>query len=68
MARGASLTTDKHVDPAAAPKIIEEENVEIEDADVPEGAIRFDLSVGQIEEALAAASTEVILRSAGFPN
>lgn len=61
MQRGASMTTDKHVDPAAAPRIIESENTEIAESDVPEGAVRFELTAAEIEAALAEASTEVLL-------
>ncbi len=59
MQRGASMTTDKHVDPAAAvPVGDEEEDSNLQD--VPEGAVRFELDRGEIEEALAAPSMQVI--------
>ena len=56
--RGASMTTDKHVDPAApvpAGDEVEDSNLQ----DVPEGAVRFDLEPADIEEALAAPSMQV---------
>ena len=59
MQRGASMTTDKHVDPDAAPKIIEEENSRLADIDIPEGAVRFELTAEDIDEALSAESLEV---------
>ena len=56
--RGASMTTDKHVDPAAAvPTGDEEEDSNLQD--VPEGAVRFELEPADIEEALAAPSMQV---------
>ena len=55
---GASMTTDKHVDPAAAvPTGDEEEDSNLQD--VPEGAVRFELEPADIEEALAAPSMQV---------
>ena len=60
MQRGASMTTDKHVDPAVAPQIIEEENQDTLDADIPEGALRFNLTAEEIKEAMIEASTEVV--------
>ena len=57
--RGASMTTDKHVDPAAAvPTGDGEEDSNLQD--VPEGAVRFELDRGEIEEALAAPSMQVM--------
>ena len=56
--RGSSMTTDKHVDPAAAvPTGDEEEDSNLQD--VPEGAVRFELEPADIEEALAAPSMQV---------
>lgn len=58
MQRGASMTTDKHVDPTAAVPVGDGE----EDAnltDVPEGAVRFELDPFEIEDALAAPSLQV---------
>lgn len=52
------MTTDKHVDPAAAVPVGDEEldgNLQ----DVPEGAVRFELDRTDIEEALAAPSMQV---------
>ena len=57
LARGASLTTDKHVDPAAAVKVLRDDASHEED--VPEGLVRFDLDAKAIEVALAAPSLEV---------
>ena len=52
------MTTDKHVDPAAAvPVGDEEEDSNLQDA--PEGAVRFELDRADIEEALAAPSMQV---------
>ena len=52
------MTTDKHVDPAAAvPRGDEEEDSNLQD--VPEGAVRFELDRTEIEEALAAPSLQV---------
>ncbi len=59
MQRGASMTTDKHVDPAVAPSIIEEESQESLDIDIPEGALRFNLSAEDIKEAMMEVSHEV---------
>ena len=52
------MTTDKHVDPAVAPKIIEQEN-QVVDTDIPEGALRFNLTAEEIQEAMIESSTEV---------
>ena len=68
MQRGASMTTDKHVDPSVAPQIIEEENQESPDADIPEGALRFNLTADEIKEAMIEASTEVRLLIYRSPN
>ena len=57
MARGASLATTQHVDPAAAP--VSALDSGSEDEEVPEGAVRFELEAGAIEEALAEAGLEV---------
>ena len=59
MQRGASMTTDKHVDPAIAPQVIEEANAAIREEDIPEGAVRFELTADEIEAAISEASTEV---------
>ena len=61
MQRGASMTTDKHVDPAAAPSIIEEESQESPDTDIPEGALRFNLTAEEIKDAMMEISHEVRL-------
>ena len=61
MQRGASMTTDKHVDPAIAPQVIEEANASIREEDIPEGAVRFELTAEEIEAAISEASTEVRL-------
>ena len=52
------MTTDKHVDPAAAVPVgdeVEDSNLK----DVPEGTVRFELDRSEIEEALAAPSMQV---------
>ena len=63
MARGASMTTDKHVDPAAPlPQLDEAADGAGDDADaedVPPGLIRFELEPEAIAEALAAPSLQV---------
>jgi hypothetical protein len=59
MARGASMTTDKHVDPAAPVVVAEEEDSDA--TDVPEGTVRFELDPDDIAEALAAPSLQVRL-------
>ena len=61
MQRGASMTTDKHVDPAAAPSIIEAESQDSQDTDIPEGALRFNLTAEEIKEAMMEISHEVCL-------
>ena len=50
------MTTDKHVDPAAA---VAAPAADESEGDVPEGAVRFELDAAAIEEALAAPSLEV---------
>jgi len=57
LARGASMTTDKHVDPAAPPPA-PPAAVDEAEGDVPEGAVRFELEAAAIEEALVAPSLE----------
>lgn len=57
------MTTDKHVDPAVAPSIIEEENQDTSDTDIPEGALRFNLTAEEIKEAMMEVSHEVCLLS-----
>lgn len=57
MTRGASMTTDKHVDPTAPVPVAEEEDSDL--TDVPEGAVRFELDPEEIAEALAAPSLQV---------
>ncbi len=59
MARGASMTTDKHVDPAAPVPVAEEEDGDV--TDVPEGTVRFELDPDEIADALAAPSLQVRL-------
>ncbi len=58
LARGASMTTDKHVDPAAPPPA-PPAAVDDAEGDVPESAVRFELEAAAIEEALVAPSLEV---------
>lgn len=55
MARGASMATTQHVDPAAVSTIDDS----AEDEEPPEGAVRFDLEASEIEEALAEEGLEV---------
>ena len=58
MQRGASLTTSEHIDPAVAPAQV----ADLEDpdsADIPEGAVRFNVTAEEIAEAIAEESLEV---------
>ena len=64
MQRGASLTTSEHIDPASPPAQL----AEMEDpdsADIPEGAVRFNITAEDIAAALAEDSIEVCLL---YPN
>ena len=59
MQRGASLTTSEHIDPASPPAQL----ADMEDpnnADIPEGAIRFNVTAEDIASALAEDSIEVV--------
>ncbi len=58
MQRGASLTTSEHIDPASPPAQL----AEMEDpdsADIPEGAVRFNVTAQDIAAAIAEESLEV---------
>ena len=58
MQRGASLTTSEHIDPAAPPAQL----ADMEDpdsADIPEGAVRFNVTAEDIASAIAEESLEV---------
>lgn len=58
MQRGASMTTSEHIDPSIAPANL----ADMEDSDqgdIPEGAVRFDISAEEIADAIAAESLEV---------
>jgi hypothetical protein len=57
MTRGASMTTDKHVDPTAPVQLVEEEDADLQDA--PEGTVPFELDPEDIADALAAPSLQV---------
>ena len=60
MQRGASMTTTEHIDPASPPAQL----AEMEDpdsADIPEGAVRFNLTREDIGSALSEDSLEVLL-------
>lgn len=59
MQRGASLTTSEHVDPTAVPVVESSEEDEEDPADVPEGAVRFELQPEDIAAAIAEASGEI---------
>ena len=64
MQRGASMTTSEHIDPAIAPATL----ADMEDpdkADIPEGAVRFEVTAEQIADALAAESLEVCTHMLG---
>jgi hypothetical protein len=58
------MTTDKHVDPAAAAPTVDAEE-DPDAVDIPEGAMRFELDASEIEDAIAAPSLEV--RGCGSP-
>ena len=58
MQRGASLTTSEHIDPASPPAQL----ADMEDpdsADIPEGAVRFNVTAEDIACALSEESLEV---------
>ena len=58
MQRGASLTTSEHIDPASPPPQL----AEMEDpdsADIPVGAVRFNVTAEEIAAAIAEESLEV---------
>ena len=58
MQRGASLTTSEHIDPASPPAQL----ADMEDpgnADIPEGAVRFNVTAEDIASAIAEESLEV---------
>ena len=62
--RGASLTTNEHIDPASPPAQL----AEMEDpdkTDVPEGAVPFNVSAEEIADAIAEESGEVRISTAG---
>lgn len=59
MQRGASLTTSEHIDPASPPAQL----ADMEDpdsADIPEGAVRFNVTAEDIASAIAEESLEVL--------
>lgn len=58
MQRGASLTTSEHIDPASPPAQLAEMN-DPDSADIPEGAVRFNITAEDIAAALAEDSIEV---------
>lgn len=58
MTRGASMTTDKHVDPAAPVTLATDEDANVQDA--PEGTVPFQLDPEDIADALAAPSLQVL--------
>ena len=59
MQRGASLTTSEHIDPASPPAQLAEMN-DPDSADIPEGAVRFNITAEDIAAALAEDSIEVL--------
>ena len=58
MQRGASLTTSEHIDPASPPAQLADME-DPDNADIPEGAIRFNVTAEDIAAALAEDSIEV---------
>ena len=59
MQRGASLTTSEHIDPASPPPQLADME-DPEDADIPEGAVRFNVTAEDIASAIAEESLEVL--------
>ncbi len=59
MQRGASLTTSEHIDPASPPAQLADME-DPDNADIPEGAIRFNVTAEDIAAALAEDSIEVL--------
>ena len=59
MQRGASLTTSEHIDPASPPAQLADME-DPDNADIPEGAIRFNVTAEDIASALAEDSIEVL--------
>ena len=59
MQRGASLTTSEHIDPASPPAQLADME-DPDNADIPEGAIRFNVTAEDIACALAEDSIEVL--------
>ncbi|KAL0020811.1 hypothetical protein WJX79_007906 [Trebouxia sp. C0005] len=62
MQRGASLTTSEHIDPASPPAQLADME-DPDNADIPEGAIRFNVTAEDIAAALAEDSIEVEARA-----
>ncbi len=63
MQRGASLTASEHIDPASPPAQLAEME-DPDNADIPEGAIRFNVTAEDIAAALAEDSIEVVAHPA----
>ena len=57
MARGQSMTTDMHVDPNAVQPDLD---LDQQDADIPEGAVRFQVEAQDIADCLSAPSPQVM--------
>ena len=58
MQRGASLTTSEHIDPASPPAQLADME-DPDNADIPEGAVRFNVTAEDIAAAIAEESLEV---------
>lgn len=58
MQRGASLTTSEHIDPASPPAQLADME-DPDNADIPEGAVRFNVTAEDIASAIAEESLEV---------
>lgn len=66
--RGASLTTNEHIDPASPPAQLAMEQDDPDKMDIPEGAVPFNLTPEEIAAAIAEDSLEVgCLHSPGLP-
>ena len=56
--RGASMTTSEHIDPAVAAAQVAAMEEDPDTADIPEGAVKFELEAHEIQAALMEDSIE----------
>ena len=56
--RGASMTTSEHIDPAVAAAKVAAMEEDPDTADIPEGAVKFELEAHEIQAALMEDSIE----------